>query len=89
MRPGLGPLRPRGRATPLAGWAGGAATRPDGPGVTVLKPKVVELTEKRAKIEILPNVFLRVKRNDIKAINGRVVLFRNPISQLNCIAYIE
>jgi len=44
MRPGLGPLRPRGNATPLAGWAGGAATRPDDPGVKVVK--VVRLPSK-------------------------------------------
>jgi hypothetical protein len=74
-------------ATPLVDWAGGAAAQPDGPGV--LGMKVVELTKKRAKIEILPNIVLRVKRSDIKAINGKTVLFKNPLSGLNCIARLE
>jgi hypothetical protein len=46
MRPGLGPLRPRGSATPLEGWAGGAATRPDDPGVIDVKTKTVKLPSK-------------------------------------------
>jgi len=54
-----------------------------------VRPRVVELTRKRAKIEILPNVYLRVPRSEIKAINGKVLLFKNPISSLNCIAYLE
>jgi len=54
-----------------------------------VKPKVVELTEKRAKIEILPNVYLRVPRSEIKAINGKVLLFKNPISRLTCVALFE
>jgi len=89
MRPGLGPLRPTSSATPSWGWAGGAATRPDGPGVTVLKPKVVSQGGKYCKIEILPNLCIRVPKSNIRAVNGKVLLFKNPISSLNCIAYLE
>ena len=89
MRPGLGPLRPRGRATPLAGWAGGAATRPDDPGVKALKPRVVGQGGRYYKIEILPNFHVRIPKSDVKAVNGKVLLFKNPISRLTCIAYLE
>jgi hypothetical protein len=87
MRPGLGPLRPRGNATPLEGWAGGAATRPDDPGVKVVK--VVGKGNKYYRIEILPNLVLRIRESEIKAINGKVLLFKNPISRLSCIAHLE
>ena len=54
-----------------------------------MKPRVVELTEKRAKIEILPNLYLRIPRSHIRAINGKTVLFKNPLSNLNCIAHLK
>jgi hypothetical protein len=86
---GLGPLFPTSNATPSWGWAGGAATRPDDPGVRDVGPKVVGQGGKYYKIEILPNLIIRVPKGNVKAVNGRVMLFKNPISQLNCIAHFE
>jgi len=54
-----------------------------------VKPKVVGVTNRHYKIEILPNIVVRVPKSNIKAVNGKVVLFKNPISSLNCIAYLE
>jgi len=44
---------------------------------------------KKVKVEILPNVFLCLKPQDIKAVTGRVILFKNPVSGLNCLARLE
>ena len=54
-----------------------------------MKPKVVSQGGKYCKIEILPNLCIRVPKSNIRAVNGKVLLFKNPISSLNCIAYLE
>jgi len=54
-----------------------------------LKPRVVGQGGRYYKIEILPNFHVRIPKSDVKAVNGKVLLFKNPISRLTCVAYLE
>jgi len=54
-----------------------------------MRPKVVEKARRYYKIEILPNFHVRVPKSDVKAVNGKVLLFKNPISRLTCVALFE
>jgi len=54
-----------------------------------LKPKIVEKTKRYYKIEILPNVVLRVPKSNIRTTNGKAVAFKNPLSGLTCVALFE
>jgi hypothetical protein len=44
---------------------------------------------RRIKVEILPNMWIRLNPKDVKSATQRVILFRNPISGLNCLARLE
>ena len=52
-----------------------------------MKPRVVEESKRYVKIEILPNVILRLPRNAVKRYAETIVIFRNPISGLTCVAF--
>jgi len=85
------PARPFGRATPrgaLPKGLAGRAGRPLGPtstaGVGWMK---AEVKNNKVLIEILPNVWLRLR--DVKEVNKKCVVFRNPISGMTCIARLS
>lgn len=71
------------------GWAGGAAARPDDPGVKDVGPKVVSQGGKYYKIEIVPGKILRVPKSEIKRSANNMIFFRNPLTRLPCVAFFE
>jgi len=54
-----------------------------------MKMKVIGQGNKYLKVEVLPNVVLKIPRSEVKIWNGKVILFKNPLSGLNCIAVFE
>ena len=44
---------------------------------------------KRVKVEVLPNLWLRLSPKDIRHVAKTCILFRNPVSGLNCLARLE
>jgi hypothetical protein len=43
----------------------------------------------KVKVEILPNLWLRLRPQDVKSVTRKVILFKNPVSGLNCLAHLE
>jgi hypothetical protein len=44
---------------------------------------------KKVKVEVLPNLWLRLRPQDVKSMTQKVILFKNPVSGLNCLARLE
>jgi hypothetical protein len=44
---------------------------------------------RKVKVEILPNLWLRLSPKDVRHVSRTCILFRNPISGLNCLARLE
>jgi hypothetical protein len=44
---------------------------------------------RKVKVEILPNLWLRLRPQDVKSVAQKVILFKNPVSGLNCLARLE